>query len=150
MSNGGRPALAALLEEAFPNAANFPTECWVKQRMDYDFAPYSDAIGVVSLGPQRELLIKRVQDAHPDSKSHLDEYDDRVQDVLVEAEAFPWARDVARLGEPRFVESEGAPGLRCQRTGGLRRRRSGCPLWTAMRGSARRRRASPRRSPAVL
>ncbi len=103
--------LSALLMEAFPAWRALAPQCWVYQAIDQNQEDLGDVIDCVSLADARGDFVQRLKDEHPVDKTHHDQHDTRLLDVFTEGEALAWAFDVAKLGQPHFVKSEGAPDL---------------------------------------
>jgi len=59
----------------------------------------------------RPDLCRKLRDAHPAHRPHLDRHDRRLWDAIVEAEALAWAESRSALGCGSFSFVEGSPDL---------------------------------------
>lgn len=108
-----------LLADAFPSIATDPKDAaCVLSRHYYDDRPemalISTAIDVAITQDQRGTLIDKLKREHPGDREHLEQYDERVFDVLTEACALAWATGHPQLGTPLFSTAEGTPDIRCK------------------------------------
>jgi hypothetical protein len=103
--------LVTLLKEAFPHPDSLQEDCWVWDAIEANQWDFGPEIEIVSTHGGRPDVLRRLREAHPVHRPHLEEHDDRILNVFTEVLAFAWAKEVAGLGVPRFVLAPGSPDL---------------------------------------
>lgn len=106
----GVSAFVELLMEAFPSWRELPVDCAVPKAFEVNQRDFADEVAVVTERGGRADLVARLARTHRDGRVHNGEWDDRLWDVMTEAEAFAWAAGHFRR-EVSFTDDSNKPDI---------------------------------------